>query len=436
MNRLLFSKIIHTCLPVVYAAFFLSIFCGIRVMSSTCEGVILGFTLLLALIDKGHFIKSRKLNYFVIGCIIFYFLQLLALLYTNDISVGIVQIEVKITLLFIPVSLYYSHYLNEKFRNQVMPYYVLLMALVMLFCFGEAALKYGVSHDKSVFFYYSLVAPLDHHAIQFSIFAFVGFIYLMERLRKRSFFVNKFFHFFIISYFIFFIILLDSKMVIIFCFISILIYIGLSIKKTGFLRGRLILFSILCISILATLFITNNPVSNRFRDLSNGVNVIETNQFNPGDYFNGIQFRLLQWKLVKEILGEHSAWIAGVSPGDAQHLLDKKYKSLNMYVGDEVRKSHGYLGYNTHNEFLESTLQNGLIGLFVFLVICAGFIQMMVNNHNIEFWLIGTLILSYCFLESVFQTQYGVLLFTFFPMFLYCCNRKDLNTEPPNSGVN
>jgi O-antigen ligase len=434
MNRLLFSKIIHTCLPVVYVAFFLSIFCGFRVMSSTCEGVILGFTLLLALLDKGHFIKTRKPNYFVIGCLVFYLLQISALLYTDDISVGMVQIQVKITLLFIPVSLYYSDYLTENFRNLVMPYYVWLMALVMLFCFGEAALKYRVSHDNSVFFYHALVAPFGHHAIQFSIFAFIGFIYLLERLRKLSFMLNRLFHFFMISYFIFFIILLDSKMVIIFSLISILIYIRLSIKKAGFFRGRLILFSILCVSIIATLFVTNNPVSNRFKDLSNGVNVIETNQFNPGDYFNGLQFRLLQWKLVKEILSEHSAWIAGVSPGDAQHLLNKKYISLNMYVGEEGRKSHGYLGYNTHNEFLEATLQNGLIGLFVFLVICAGLIKMMIVSHNIEFWLIGTLILSYCFLESIFQTQYGVLLFTFFPLFLYCSHTYDSSRESLDSG--
>ena len=433
MNQLLFSKILHTCLPVIYAAFFLSIFCGFRVMSSTCVGVILGFTLLFAILDKGFLFKNRKANYFVIGCLIFYLLQLLALLYTHDISVGIVQIEVKITLLFIPVSLYYCNYLTEKFRNRVMPYYVLLIGLVMLFCFGEAILRYRVSHDDSVFFYYSLVSPLGHHAIHFSIFAFVGFIYLMERLRKQSFIINRSFHFFIIFYFIFFIILLDSKMVIIFSFISILIYAGLYIKNTGFFKGRLILFSILCISILAKIFITNNPVSKRFKDLSNGVNVIETNRFNPGDYFNGIQFRLLQWKLVKEILSEHSAWIAGVSPGDAQHLLDNKYISLNMFVGDLGRNNHGYLHYNTHNEFLEAALQNGLIGLFVFLVICAGLIRMMIISHNIEFWLIGTLILSYCFLESVFQTQYGVLLFTFFPLFLYCCHTNDLSMESLDS---
>ncbi len=434
MNQLLFSKILHTCLPVIYAAFFLSIFCGFRVMSSTCEGVILGFTILFALLDKGHYIKTRKLNYFVTGCLIFYLLQIIALLYTNDRSVGMIQIQVKITLLFVPISLYYSSYLNDRFRNKIMPFYVLLLASAMLICFGVATFKYSARHDSSVFFYHSLVAPFGHHAVQFSIFAFIGLVFLLERLRKQSFILSRPFHFFIISYFIFFIILLDSKMVIIFSSISILIYIRLSIKKTGFFKGRLILFTILGFSLLFTLFVTHNPVSDRFKDLSNGVNVIETNQFNPGDYFNGFQFRLLQWKLVKEILSEHNAWIAGVSPGDAQHLLDKKYISLNMYVGNQERKSRGYLGYNTHNEFLEATLQNGLIGLFVFLVICAGFIRMMINAHNIEFWLIGTLILTYCFLESVFQTQYGVLLFTFFPLFLYCSYTNDLSVESLNSG--
>jgi O-antigen ligase len=222
-------------------------------------------------------------------------------------------------------------------------------------------------------------------------------------------------------------------MVIIFSGISILIYIRLSIRKTGFFKGRLILFTILGLSILFTLFVTNNPVSDRFKDLSNGVNVIETNHFNPGDYFNGIQFRLLQWKLVKEILSEHNAWIAGVSPGDAQHLLNNKYIALNMFVGNQDKNSHGYLGYNTHDEFLEATLQNGLIGLVVFLIICAGLIRMMIISRDIEFWLFGTLILSYCFLESVFQTQYGVLLFTFFPLLHYCCHTNELGSKSLDS---
>jgi O-antigen ligase len=424
MNQLRFSKFLEKCLPPVYVAFFLSLFCGFRVMSSTCEGVLLGLTLLLAFLNKGSSFKNRNRNDFVVGCLIFYLLQLAALAYTHDLASGMQQIQVKLTLLFIPVSLYYNNYLNSSFRDKVMPFYVLLMALAILYCLGAATRNYSANHDNSVFFYHTLVKPFGHNAIQFSIFVFIGLVYLLESLKKQSFFLNKPFLYFAISFFIFFIILLSSKMVIIFSFISILFYI-LSIKNSGFFKGRLILSAITPILILLMIIATHNPVGSRFKDIFNGnINVVEKNQFNPGDYFNGLQFRLLQWKLVAEILHEHHAWILGVSPGDAQHLLDKKYLSLNMYVGDPDGKSHGFLGYNAHNEFLESTLQTGIVGLVAFIIICAGCIRMMKYCRSVEFWLIGTLLLSYCFLESVFQTQYGGLLFTFFPLLLYCTTEK------------
>jgi len=430
MNQVRFSNFLLKCLPFLYVAFFFSLFCGFRVMSSSCVGGLLFFTLLLGFLHKNRFAGNRFRNFFVFGCLLVYLLQIIALAYTNNLSRGLQQVQIKITLLFIPVSLYYSNYLNGLFREKIMPYYVLIMGLVMFYCLGAAAISYSANHDSSVFFYYNLVEPFGQHAIQFSILAFIGLVYLLERLRKQSFILNKPYLFFAIFYFIFFIILLSSKMVIIFSFISILIYIGLSIKRSGSFKGRLVLSAIVLVSIGLTIMATHNPVGKRFKDIFIGnVNVIEKNQFNPGDYFNGLQFRLLQWKLAAEILNEHHAWILGVSPGDAQHLLDKKYLSMNMYVGDQSRENHGFLGYNTHNEFLESTLQTGIVGLVAFLIICAGCIQMMWYRHSTEFWLIGTLLLSYCFLESVFQTQYGLLLFTFFPLFLFYTTGKVFRRE-------
>jgi len=369
MNQERFSDFLLKCLPFLYSAFFLSLFCGFRVMSSTCTGGLLFFTLLLGFLHKDNFAGRGFRNYFVWGCLLFYLLQIIALTYTNNLPRGLQQVQVKVSLLLIPVSLYYSNYLNSSFRDRIMPYYILIMGFVMLYCLGAAAVNYSANHDSSVFFYYKLVGPFGQHAIQFSILAFIGLVYLLERLRRQSFILNKPYLFVAVFYFIFFIILLSSKMVIIFSFISILIYIGLSVKRSGSFKGRLILSAIALVSVGLSIMATHNPVGIRFKDIFIGnVNVIEKNQFNPGDYFNGLQFRLLQWKLAAEILNEHHAWILGVSPGDAQHLLDKKYLSMNMYVGDQTRENHGFLGYNTHNEFLESTLQTGIVGLVAFLI--------------------------------------------------------------------
>ncbi len=164
----------------------------------------------------------------------------------------------------------------------------------------------------------------------------------------------------------------------------------------------------------------------RFNDIFIGnIKVIEKNQFSTGDYFNGLQFCLLQWKLVTEILDEQHAWLLGVTPGDAQHLLDLKYLSLNMYVGDRSDEHHGFLRYNAHNEFLESILQTGALGLVAFLMVCWGLVDMMIRSKKMEFWLVGTLLLCYSFVESVFETQYGVLIFSFFPLFLFYTTVKD-----------
>lgn len=189
----------------------------------------------------------------------------------------------------------------------------------------------------------------------------------------------------------------------------------------------------LCIIILGLLFTTRNPIRERFSDVLRGnIKIITQETFNEGDYFNGLQFRLLQWRFVAEILTENKRWWQGVSPGDAQTLLNKKYLSKNMYAGDPVKKDGGYLIYNTHNQFLETLLQNGIIGLIVLLLICFSAFKMMIQKKSIIASASILLLLAWLFTESVFETQYGIAIFTFFPLFL--CT--DENKTQPNMEAN
>ena len=41
------------------------------------------------------------------------------------------------------------------------------------------------------------------------------------------------------------------------------------------------------------------------------------------------------------------------------------------------------------------------------------------KRRNLELSLVVILLLAYCFNESVFETQYGLTLFTFFALFMY-----------------
>lgn len=431
MNPRPFTHFLLRCLPFLYGIFFLSLFTGTRSICSICEGVLLLCTLLLAFLQKNRNEKIHFRDYFLIGCLLFYVLQILSLFHTTDRMAVLGELRIQVTMIVVPLTFYCNNYLDASFRSKVMPFYILSLAASLLYCFGIALMDYSVNHNPSVFFYHKLVHRFDQHAVHFSIFVFFGFVALLEGVRNQSFIQNKYFHFFLITDYLFFIILLSSKLVIVFTFIAVVTYTLLVIKETRSFKSKLVPPALAAVLILFTLMVTNNPVGERFKDIFRGnLNVVEKNQFNPGDYLNGLQFRLIQWKLVSEILHENKAWIFGVSAGDAQRLLDKKYMSLNLFVGDQNSVSHGFLGYNTHNQFLESVLQTGMLGLLAYLVICAGFIQMMMDCRKADFWLIGCLIISYSFVESVFQTQYGLLLFIFLPLFLFYTTDKTIRWQP------
>jgi hypothetical protein len=173
-------------------------------------------------------------------------------------------------------------------------------------------------------------------------------------------------------------------------------------------------------------FTLNNPVKQRFTNLVEGnFSVLGQKTFGPGDYFNGFQFRLLLWRVTYEILDDKDAWLLGVSAPLGQPSLQEKYRELNLYTGDAAQTNHGYLDYNCHNQFLQTALQLGIVGLtgLIFLV----FILVKKSLAGREPVLYGILFITICFFftESVLERQYGIILLTVFPL-LYL---RSFNTQ-------
>jgi len=217
-----------------------------------------------------------------------------------------------------------------------------------------------------------------------------------------------------------FLFLLSSKLVIAF----FLVYFLYAMITSFFLKAIDAKYMAVCIIGLAVfslfIFATQNRISNRFKEMiQTDFHFIQRDRFSPGDYFNGLQFRLLQWEFVPAILNAQHAWILGVSPGDAQNYLNQTYVSKNMYIGTVERGDKGFIGYNTHNQFLESLLENGLIGGLAFLLICGSLLRMIWERKKAELSFITILLLIYSFTESVFETQYSMFIFLFFPLFFY-----------------
>jgi O-antigen ligase len=90
-----------------------------------------------------------------------------------------------------------------------------------------------------------------------------------------------------------------------------------------------------------------------------------------------------------------------------------------MYIGTAERGDKGFIGYNTHDQFLESLLETGLIGCSIFLLICWSMLKMIRERKKAALSFIIILLLVYSFSESVFESQYSIFIFLFFPLFFY-----------------
>jgi O-antigen ligase len=413
------TKIASTFTHVLYLIVFASIIFSFRAITS----IGLGVMLLTGIITNRRALKNlfqkNTHTIFVGGCILLFLLHLTALFYTTDPQQGWTDVRIKTGLALTPLAVCLLPYYGKNTRETLLGQYCLLLAIASLYCLCISFIDSRNTGLTTVFFYHELVSPIKQHAVYFSVLIAIGLIFLLEGLLKRNFYISRWLATCLVVYLSAFLFLLSSKLVIIFYVGYLVYYFFRLIKKPGKSRLAITGIFILCSVAITLLFVIRSPIRERFRDVIQGnIQIVTQESFTEGDYFNGLQFRLLQWRFVGEILTENKRWWLGVSPGDAQTMLNKKYLSKHMYAGDSARGDGGYLIYNTHNQFLQTLLQNGIAGLVVLVAICVFTMKMVIEQRDRVAIIVTSLLLAWLFTESVFETQYGIVIFTLFPLFI------------------
>jgi O-antigen ligase len=417
--------LVHACLYWLFVIFLVSVVFSLRAISSISIGLILLAGLARLKIKGEKFFKKDPLNVFVLGCVLLYVAKCFALLYTHNMHEGLKHLQKTSALVFVPLAMYVNiSFVNRTVFKKLFTWLAFTIAIAAFYCLCIAFKRYTSGAPSIVFFYFDLVKPLSQHAIQLSIICFICLIFLCESTNDHSFSLPGKAHIALIIFLSVFLFLLSSKLILVF-YIAYLIYFfsrKMPFRKTSRgLRYTLIGLSVIAVALI---FTTKNPIENRFRDIVSGdFDFYKRERFSQANYFNGLQFRLLQWRFVSEIMHETNSWMLGLSPGDAQSYLDQKYISTNMYQGKPGTDQRGFLGYHTHNQFLQSFLQNGIPGLALFLLACFGLIQMMRVRRNVILNITAVLLLLYCFTDAILETQYGLVIFTFFPALVYLRGR-------------
>ena len=378
--------------------------------------------ILLVVVTLAHpyrlkFFKKAFSNPYFIFCLLLYVIKIAGIFYTDHFAESWKQITGKGIWLAIPFFFCANPSLPQNIFRKLMAYFSISLLVVSLICIAYAIYGYNQQHDPSVFFYHQLVKPFKHHAVLFSFYLFFCIAYWIELGIKPK--DNKTIRTLVpalIIYFYLFIFLLSSKLVIIIALVY-LVYATLSAILKNRMRYGVIVGGLLLITSLSALLFTNNPIKGRFSDALNGNSFLfKQEKFSPDVYFNGVQLRLLIWRFTYEILQEKNAWLIGVSTGDAQPELNRKFAETNVYLGDGSNDKLGYRAFNCHNVFLQTILESGLIGLFFLLAIIGTFLFQAFKKQSHLAIIFFLSMLAFCFTESVLSSQYTILLFMFFPL--------------------
>ena len=364
------------------------------------------------------YLKNAFHSAHFLACLGLVLMSFAGLLYTHNTQENWTRATREAGILAAPF--FFSTYskLDQMKRRFLIKWFGITLALVSIISLGYSFWQFENNHDSSVFFYHQLLSLFSHHAVHFSFFLFICIVCWMESdismTATRS---EKYLLILLTVFFCVMMFLLSSKTVIILTVCYFVYFLGKQFLSKKY-RSRRWIIGALFVTLTSIVVFTNNPVKKRFLDVSDRRTMLfEQDHFTPGVYFNGVQFRLLLWRFSYQILDRHNAWLFGVSPGDAQNELNQRMIETNMYQGDgDFNK--GYLGYNCHNEYLQSTLQSGILGLTFFILAIGSLLvrSLKVRNSSAVIIVIGLII--FCFTEAILEAQYGIVIFNFVPLLL------------------
>jgi O-antigen ligase len=156
-------------------------------------------------------------------------------------------------------------------------------------------------------------------------------------------------------------------------------------------------------------------VKNRMAELSSGSGMENFEIISSGgaiDVFdnkkyNGTSLRLSLWYLGIDELIERDRLLIGLSPADRRAIMNQRYYEVGMGP---------YKNYNLHNQFIQTLVELGIIGLALYLLVYIALFGLSWHrsNHLLLVFLMATLIFQLT--ESILERNKVIV----FIMFFYC----------------
>ena len=387
-----FNHVAETLLGV-----FIFSFC-ISMKLSTLILIILGLLVIYGIVLKKITFKFNIINLLFV---LLYIIYAVGVFFTRNSSLALFYLENKLPFLILPFifSFLDSNKLNINRLNNFLIFGVITLAIM-----GLANGIHCKLYNLNEYCFSTTSFSFIHHPTYYLVFNCISFSYLVLSYFKYN--------------------TIPFYKVVLYLLASFIIHV-LSLSLAGILFFALMIFifsiyffyikfnKIIFFFSLISLFILSILASTKVRVLRNELNgaakYISIYSSSPSDFvkkspypMEGNNARLVMWTVAYKACEDHPF---GVGTGNVDEILKEK---LIAYNQPELAK----LNYNPHNQFLQTCLEVGVLGLILLLTIILYSVYIGIKNNNYILIILSLSLLFNGLFESMLQRQSGIVFYT------------------------
>lgn len=298
---------------------------------------------------------------------------------------------------YIPLILIPSSLLFVKYQKSVLDWFV----YSIVSCSMISIVHVFIKSNGYIFYYHNPTELLDIQSNYLSMFVCFSLAILYSEILDDN--LAKLKHYFLIPILFFSLAFLFNRTAIIVTIAITLCFVIFYLKKTHnlkFLIGFIFFFS------LVIVWTIKRPImQSKFEEL------IHIDTQNITDYNNGINSRLLSWNCSIKAIKNVGLFGNGVM--HTKDILNTCYKTKLGEKAVQIDEE-----YNAHNQFLQITLENGYLGLFIFILIYCHILFVAILKRDSLLFSYFLIMIIFGMTESFMVRQWGFIFFTFFTPYL------------------
>jgi O-antigen ligase len=395
MTRELFHQNISKA---ILAGIFLLIFFSIRITN---------IFIILYLVNwlVGNTMKTwswQKQDWLLLLIISPWILDLISILYSTHMVIGLHQVEKRFALIAIPIITLHSANNAVKDRTTIFHIGTMCTVLVTFYCLLVALYNFLFKSEKMAY-WEDFTQPIIFAPVYVSLIINIVSIWIIYKLVREWLSLalsQKILYLSLITYLGIITFLVASKLhsvifIVIIIMGLVLIYHKHVVSWKASLGIVVLLFAI-------GFSIFKSEIKERFADIHN----ITIPRFDAPDVeFNELTLRLTIFKCATYIIKENPVFGTGV--GDVMADLESAYRKVDFKFGYNN-------AYDPHNQYLRVCIGTGVFGLALFLTSLITVLIMALRSGD---WLVLGFMVLFCIsflFESILERHNGIIVYAFF----------------------